>query len=120
MAERPRLTKVDSEMQRLCGLLEDEVSAWPDVTARPMFGMRAFYRGKTIFAALPRTRALGTASAILLKLPTTRGERVALGRGPGADWASFALQSADDMSEALRWIGKAYARAARRSAKAAK
>ena len=107
-------------MQRLCGLLEDEVSAWPDVSARAMFGMRAFYRGRTIFAALPRTRAMGTASAILLKLPTTRGERAALARGPGADWASFALQSADDMPEALRWIGKAYARAARRSAKAAK
>ena len=77
VATRPKLVKVDSEMQRLCGLLEDEVSAWPEVSARAMFGMRAFYRGRAIFAARPRTRAMGTPSAILLKLPTTRGERAA-------------------------------------------
>jgi hypothetical protein len=31
-----------------------------NVTSKPMFGMAAFYRGKHVFAALPRTRAAGT------------------------------------------------------------
>ena len=115
MVERPRMLKIDAEMQRWCALLEEEVSSWPDVTGRAMFGMRAFYRGATIFAALPRTRAMGTPHSIILKLPKARGEQIALGRGPGAHWASFALQSADDIPDALRWIGRAYdkARAAR-------
>jgi hypothetical protein len=114
MAERPRMLKIDAEMQRWCAQLEEEVSSWPDVTGRAMFGMRAFYRGATIFAALPRTRAMGTPHSIILKLPKA-GEQIALGRGPGAHWASFALQSVDDIPGALRWIGRAYdkARAAR-------
>jgi hypothetical protein len=111
MPERPKLLKVDAEMQRWCALLEEDVSTWPDVTGRAMFGMRAFYRGPTIFAALPRTRAMGTSHSIILKLPKTRGEQLVLGRGPGAHWASFALHSADDIPDALRWIGRAYEKA---------
>ena len=110
MPKRPKLLKVDPEMQRWCARLEEDVSTWPDVTGRAMFGMRAFYRGPTIFAALPRTRAMGTSHSIIVKLPKTRGEQ--LGRGPGAHWASFALHSADDIPEALRWIGRAYERLA--------
>jgi hypothetical protein len=102
------MLKVDAEMQRWCALLEEDVSTWPDVTGRPMFGMRAFYRGPIIFAAVPRTRAMGTPQSIILKLPKMRGEAMVLGRGRGAKWASFALQSAEDIPEALRWIGRAY------------
>jgi hypothetical protein len=98
-------------MQRRCALLEDELSTWPDVTSRPMFGMRAFSRGSVIFAALPRTRAMGTSSSILLKLPKARGEQVVLGRDPGAKWATFQLESDADVPETLRWLGKAFARA---------
>jgi hypothetical protein len=116
--DRPRLVKVDAEMQRWCALMEEELSTWPDVTSRSMFGMRAFYRGPTIFAALPRTRTMRTPNAILLKLPKARDTHVELGRGPGADWATFALESADDIPEALRWMGRAYARAKRPGRKA--
>ena len=111
MANRPRLLKIDAEMQRWSALLEDEVLTWPEVSVRPMFGMLAFYRGPTIFAALPRTRAMGTSSSILLKLPKAPGEQVALGRGPGAKWATFHLESEADVPEGLRLIGKAYAKA---------
>jgi hypothetical protein len=58
MAERPRLLKIDAEMQRWCAQIDDELASWPDVTSRPMFGMTAYYRGTIIFAAVPRTRAL--------------------------------------------------------------
>jgi len=56
-------------MKQWCALLEGEVETWPQVRSRPMFGMRAFYRGKRIFACIPRTRALGSANAIILKFP---------------------------------------------------
>ena len=59
-------------MQRLCALLEDEVSTWRDIRSKPMFGMTAYYRGQTIFAAIPRTRAAGNKSSLLLKLPKSK------------------------------------------------
>ena len=115
MTERPRLLKVDAEVQRWCALLEEELSTWPGVRSRPMFGMRAFYRGPTIFAALPRTRAMGTSSSILLKLPKARGEQIVLGRGPGAGWAPVEMESEADVPEALGWLGKAFAAAVRQT-----
>jgi hypothetical protein len=119
MANRPKLLKIDGEMQRWCALIEDEVSTWPDVSSRSMFGMRAFYRGPTIFAAVPRTRAMRTPNSVLLKLPNARESAADLGRGP-AGWATFALESADDIPDALRWIGRAYSRARRPARKAAR
>jgi hypothetical protein len=56
-------------MRRWSIALQEEVSGWPEVTSRPMFGLAGFYRAGTIFAALPRTRAVETPSSILLKLP---------------------------------------------------
>ena len=111
MAERPKLIKVDVEMQRWCAQLEEELSSWPQVTTRPMFGMLALYRGKHIFAALPRTRAADTPFSLMLKLPKASDERLKAGRGPGASWVTFAMQSESDIPEALRWLGRAYERA---------
>jgi hypothetical protein len=111
MAERPRLVKVDTEMQRWCAQLEDELVSWPHVTTRPMFGMVAFYRSQRIFAALPRTRAANTPFSLMLKLPKTRDERLKAGRGPGASWVTFAMEAETDLPEALRLLGRAYQRA---------
>ena len=69
MAKRIKLPKANAEMQRWCALLEEEVLVWPQVKSRPMFGMLALYRGKKIFAALPRTRAAETEFSLLIKLP---------------------------------------------------
>jgi hypothetical protein len=55
---------VDDEMRRVAGLLSAEVLRWPKVTAKPMFGMQALFRGKKIFAALPMTRAIGRPRSI--------------------------------------------------------
>jgi hypothetical protein len=115
---RPKMLKVDAETQRLSALVEADVTTWPEVTVRAMFGMRAFYRGRTIFAAGPWTRTMRTANALIVKLPKARETHAVFGRGPGADWATFALDSAQDVPEALRWISRAYDRA--RPAKAAK
>ena len=101
-------------MQRWCAQLEDEVSAWPQVTSRPMFGLLALYRRKQIFAALPRTRAVDTPFSFLLKLPRVRHERLQNSGGPGAGWVTFTMGSSSDIAEALRWLGRAYEKAGKR------
>jgi hypothetical protein len=105
------MVKVDAEMQRWSSSLEEELLSWPDITTRAMFGMLAVYRRKTIFAALPRTRAPGTPFSLLIKLPGARDARLTAGKGPGAGWQNLALSSADELPDALAWLGRAYERA---------
>jgi luciferase-like monooxygenase len=108
MAERPRLFKINPEMQRWCALLEEEVMAWPEVTSRPMFGMTGLYNGKNIFAAIPRTRAPETPRSLLIKLPDLKKKRLKPANGPGKGWITFELTSADDIAEAIQLLERAY------------
>ena len=92
-----------------------EALRWQNTSARPMFGMTALYRGKKIFAALPRTRAIGTRHSIAFKLPR-KGERAEadmriLADRPGAKWLTFELSSGADIPDALRWLEEAYEQA---------
>jgi hypothetical protein len=114
MRERPKFRKVDEEMQRWCGLLGDELTTWPQVSIRPFFGMTAFYRGEQIFAAVPRTRTLGTERSVLIKLPGATDRRLAAGSGRRAGWVTFELESEADIPAVLVWLGKAYQRVAGR------
>jgi hypothetical protein len=114
MSVRPSLPKVDPEVRRWCELLELELSGWPQVTSRPMFGLEAFYRAANIFAALPRTRGADSPFSMLIKLPGVHSERLRSGSGPGAGWVTFAMESEGDVAEALRWLEQAYGKAARR------
>src|SRR5438874_9310173 len=63
----PRMFKVSDEMRLWATRLAEEVASWPNVTSRPMFGMIAFYRAKTVFAALPVTRTFPTRNSIVFK-----------------------------------------------------
>ncbi len=108
MAERPKLFKIDTEMQRLCALLEEEVSTWPEVGTKPMFGMIGYYHGKSIFAAIPRTRAPETARSVLIKLPGSTERRLKRASGPGSEWLTYELESPDDINEALVLLARAY------------
>lgn len=108
MAERPRLFKIDAEMQRWCAQLEQELSAWPDVSAKPMFGMIGYYHGKSIFAAIPRTRAAETARSVLIKLPGLDDKRLKRTSKLGNSWVAYELKSVNDVSEALTRLERAY------------
>ena len=108
MAERPKLLKIDTEMQRWCALLEQELLAWPKVSKKPIFGMIGFYHGKSIFAAIPRTRAAETARSLLIKLPGLNDRRLKRASGPDSAWAAYELQSENDISDALTWLERAY------------
>src|SRR6202035_6049717 len=67
-AKRPTLPRISDEMRQWSTMLGGEISGWPGVTTRPMFGLLGYYRNKTIFAALPVTRAIGTPNAIIFKI----------------------------------------------------
>lgn len=108
MAERPKLFTIDAEMQRWCADLEQELSTWPDVSAKPMFGMIGYYFGKNIFAAIPRTKAAESARSLLLKLPRAKHKRLKRASGSDSAWVSFELESLNDIPDALRWLEQAY------------
>jgi hypothetical protein len=108
MAERPKLFKIDTEMQRWCELLRQEVLEWPDVSTKPMFGLTGFYHGQSIFAAIPRTRAVGSARSLLIKLSGISDKRLTPLSVSGSSWVRFELESASNINEALLWLERAY------------
>ena len=99
-------------------MLEQELSTWPNVESRPMFGMISFYRRDAIFAALPRTRALSNARSILLRfepLPRKLKDRAEKQSGlrqesafSKGNWLSLTLESEDSLRDALWWLNHAY------------
>ena len=140
MAKRLKLPKAHPEMQRWSAVLEEEMSGWPGVTHRPMFGLVGYYRDQRIFAAIPRTRAADTPFSLLIKLhsttqkrhstqrpraggpakrprgagtglPEAGGPRVAKGAGPGSGWITLAMESEADLAQALQLLGRAYEKA---------
>jgi TfoX/Sxy family transcriptional regulator of competence genes len=114
---RPKLPPISDEMKAWSSALENEVSTWPQVTTKSFFGFTALYRKDFMFAVLPRTRSLETASAIAVRLETrskaiqTRLEndpRVTSAPMESERWFAFHLSSDRDLHDALDWIGLAY------------
>jgi hypothetical protein len=121
-APRPKLLPVSEETRRWSALLESELVSWPGVIVKRMFGFRALYRGKKIFAALPHSKGFGPDASILLKMKTMppallqRAEsdsRIARNT-PGNGWFSFTLNSDSDLHDALEWLNDAYEAAGKR------
>ena len=94
----PKLPLPSDEMRHTSALLAQELLSWPDVAARPMFGLRAFYRGGVIFAMLPEKRAFEVPNGIAFK--------------EGGKWRVFEVESEAGIGKALAVLEKAYARAA--------
>src|SRR5215471_13313092 len=117
MKSRPKFARISEEMKQWSGLLENELSTWPDVTTRPMFGMLGLYRKGRIFGALPVTRCFETPRSVAFRLSqkTPRilkllqaDERIPEARKDDAKWISFELNSAQDINDALKWFELAY------------
>lgn len=106
------------EMKQWSAMLGEELSTWPKVTSRPMFGLRGFYRGKKIFAALPVTRGIRNPNALIFRIkpiPSELLERAKKepridteSRIPSAKWFIFELSSEADLRDALWWLNQAY------------
>jgi hypothetical protein len=119
-----QLPRISDETRLLSAHLEQELMSWPDVSAKPMFGMVALYRGQRIFAALPRTRAMETACSVSFKLPRpsrtmkdelARDSRVVRAERSMENWISFEVRSPRDVTDALEWFGRAYRQAAKQA-----
>jgi hypothetical protein len=117
-AAMPKFFRVDEEMRLWASLLEGELVKWPGVKTKPMFGLASFFRNKSIFAAVPRTRALRSPQSIILKfdpVPAPLLEKIKAepriaerAPGPGAGWHAFELRSHVDVRDALWWLNQAY------------
>jgi hypothetical protein len=115
---RPRMPHASEEMKQWSAMLGNELSVWPNVTTRPMFGLRGFYRGKKIFAALPVTRGIRNPNGLIFRIqpmPPRLLERAkkepridTKNRVPSAKWLSFVLNSESDFRDALWWLNQAY------------
>jgi hypothetical protein len=126
--EKPKFPAISEEMQQWSALLEAEVTSWPSVTCKRMFGFRFVYRGKIVFAALPYSRGLFTPSSFMLKFdPMPPGLFQQAQREPrldtstrveGRGWFSFELFSNADVRDALWWLSQAYQAAKKRRSKA--
>jgi hypothetical protein len=120
-APRPKLFPVSEEGRRWSALLESELLSWPGVLAKRMFGLRALYRGKRIFAALPSSRGFGPDAPILLKfvpmppgvMKRAENDIRLRTNSPGKGWLSFTLTSDTDLHDALEWLNQAYESAKR-------
>jgi hypothetical protein len=120
-AKRPKMLRVSEETKQLSAMLGAELSTWPKVTTRPMFGLRGFYRGKKIFAALPVTRTIKNPNSFIFRMqpmPPELLERAekepridSENSAPSAKWLSFTLNSEADFRDALWWLNQAYERA---------
>ena len=102
---RPNLLHISAEMRRICVMLGDEMLRWPDVRTHPMFGMRAFYCGKIVFAMLPDKRAFEDADSIMNKIANPADKK------EGKKWKLFKLTEAENLAAALAVLDKAYRRA---------
>ncbi len=99
--------KPSEEMRHVCGLIDGEISQWPEVMARSMFGFRAYYRRDVIFALLPETRALETPNSIAYKLQT-------VGAREGAKWIFCETDGPASVRPALALLDRAYRTAGRK------
>jgi hypothetical protein len=109
--------------------LRSELERWPQVELKSSFGMVMAYRGETIFAALPGTRAFYAEDAIMLKInKESKGlaGRIAAeprfvpgamhtkGGREGHKWHLLALRSDADVHGAIEWLAEAYQAAGKR------
>jgi hypothetical protein len=117
-SKMPKFFPIDDEMKELSAMLETEVSDWPGVSKRPMFGYQGLYRDGAIFAALPRSRAMKSPRSIMFKFASVspailesvkKDSRVDTVSGmSGARWFFFELDEASATRGALGWLGRAY------------
>src|SRR5437899_999829 len=111
MSKRPKLPPPSEQMKHISGLLTRELLQWSNVTTRPMFGLRAFYRGAVVFAMLPDKRAFESPDGIACKLAPDAQSK------PGEKWQVYELKNALDIDKALAYLDKASKHAAKATRK---
>ena len=75
-----------------------------------------FYRGKTIFAAVPKTKALGSPNSVIFKLPkeskwrdeAAKDARIQSESMETHKWLQFEIRKESDLRDALVWFERAF------------
>ena len=109
---------ISEAMKEWSAVLAGELTGWPQVSTRKMFGFRSFYRKGVIFAALPQTRGFDSQASLILKFDrmppkllkrAEADERMNTStRVPGRGWFSFEVRSESDLRDAVWWLSQAY------------
>jgi len=115
-SQRPRMPHTSEAMKRWSALLAQELSEWPQVITKPMFGVLGVYRGKQIFAALPGNRAIHSSNSILLRFEKPTHDflqRVASDprmshNAQDRFWFPFRIESDADLRDAIALLAEAY------------
>ncbi len=115
---RAKFPLISEEMKQWSAMLQSELSSWPAITTKSMFGFTFFYRRRAVFAALPLTRGFDSPSSIVFKFnpmpPAFRNRAQADSRldastkATSKGWFSFQLTSTTDLRDALCWLNHAY------------
>lgn len=121
MPKKPRsgahpLPKISEEMKEWSAALGAELSSWPQVHSKPMFGMTAFYRGDRIFAVLPKTRAFETSKGVAFRFEEIseklsaelKSDARVITNPIGKKWITFEVSEARDLNAVLEWLSFAY------------
>lgn len=115
MRDRPKMPPISEEMKQWSAMLKAEVSGWPEISTKPMFGMMGLYRRKKIFGGLPVTRGFDTPNSVIFRfdpVPQDLEQRADKDSRitPGKRWFSFEVASAGDLRDALWWLNQAFER----------
>ena len=89
------------EIQEWCSILEQEMMHWPGVKVGHIFGTRAFYHRKVMFAMLPDRRSLESSTAISF-ISSNEDEN------QSPNWQTFELKNRNLINVALTSLEKAY------------
>ena len=123
--KRSPMKSASESMRILAESLRAELEQWPGVTVKRAFGMMLAYRGKTIFGALPDTKAIYREDAIMIKFakekpalvkrmeadPQFLSASMATGRSSkseGRKWRFFLIRDNTDVHAAIEWLAEAY------------
>jgi hypothetical protein len=96
------LLPASQEIREWCSLLEQEMMHWPGVKKSHIFGTRAFYHRKVMFAMLPDKRTLDSSTAISF-ITSSKDDKNQL-----PNWQTFELKDRNLIKTALTSLEKAY------------
>ena len=96
------LLPASHEIQEWCSILEQEMMHWPGVKVSHVFGTRAFYHRKVMFAMLPDKRSLESSTAISFITPGKDHENQT------AIWQTFELKDQNHIKAAIESLETAY------------
>ena len=100
--KNPALLPASPEIREWCSILEQEMMHWPGVKRSHVFGTRAFYHRKVMFAMLPDTRTLDGSTAISF-IASFKDDQDRL-----PDWQTFELNDRNLIKTARTSLEKAY------------